>query len=104
MIRNDLHGDDKARGATLHDLVPTPELRACPGCGARARVTDRFVLRSCCGPLEAVTVSCAAGHSFAVLVEDPIGASAHVAGEPDRWTSRVYRAPATRRPGGIPDQ
>lgn len=49
----------------------THEFTGCPECGAPAEISDRFVLESTDGPLEHVTVRCAArlGHRFTMLLE-----------------------------------
>jgi hypothetical protein len=41
----------------------------CPGCGAPAEITERFMLASTDGPVAHVAVSCADGHHYRMAAE-----------------------------------
>lgn len=46
-----------------------PTVIACPDCGVPAEVTERFSLPSTDGPIQHVSVSCAAGHDVRIAAD-----------------------------------
>jgi hypothetical protein len=47
----------------------SPTATPCPECGAKAEITERFVLPSTDGPIGHLALSCVAGHHFRMAAE-----------------------------------
>ena len=70
----------------------------CPGCGAPAEITERFILASTDGPVAHVALSCAGGHHYRMAADRlPAGPSRPPAPRPS-----VSRPPAPRPPAPRP--
>jgi hypothetical protein len=60
---------------------------ACPQCGARARLTERFWLASTAGPVEHLVIGCASQHWLTPPAETLAGV------QPNRLSSATRPAP-----------